>query len=146
MNGRDLPDNNHGGYALVEIILSIGILAVVGMYVVELFVLAGATQSKAYDLDAACTVTQNTIEKALGGYVFAGDRYYNGNWNEAPGFSEDGFTMTALLNETYPPTYTVSVFKNGNYVSYTDDRKNAGQPLFSMSVILEPVWDLGVDG
>lgn len=127
---------NQDGYALVEIILSIGILAIVGLYVIEMFVLAGTTQSKARDLDTACLLAQTAVEDARAGNVFLGDRYYSDKWIEVADFREDGFTLSAHILETYPPQYSVAVYKNGEYVFFTGEHEDAGEPLFSLDVAL----------
>ncbi len=124
------------GYALVEIIMAIGILAIVGLYVVEMFVLAATTQSKARDLDSACLLAQTTVEDARSGDVFLGEKYYSDKWLEIPDRRDDGFTLSASITDPSLNKYTVSIYKNGEYFRFADDNESSGDPLFSLGVTL----------
>jgi type II secretory pathway pseudopilin PulG len=71
-----------GGYALIEIILSIGVLAIVSMTVVQMFALAANVQKRARDTDVAARHAQSVIET----YRVTQDTpppvtYYDESWN-----------------------------------------------------------------
>lgn len=134
---------NQDGYALVEIIMAIGILAVVGLYVIEMFVLAGTMQSKAQDLDSACLLAQTAVEDARAGDAFIGDKHYNDKWVEVSDRREDGFTLSAVLLEESPRRYKVSVFKNGKYVYFTGGDAKAGEEIYSLGITLYEEGEAG---
>ncbi len=105
-----------GGYALVEIIMAIGILAVVSMYFMNMFVLADNTQAHAKDLDAACTLAQTAMETMRAGGP-GGTSYFDADWNEADSYDPDGFTLSRSFMESTPPRLVVRVDKNLPYLN-----------------------------
>lgn len=130
------PVRNQDGYALVEIIMAIGILALVSLYVIEMFVLAATTQSKARDLDMACLLSQTALEEARAGRVETGERYFSDKWIEVADRRDDGFTLSAALEETYPPRYVVRVYKNSEYVYFTGEERDSGEPVYTIGITL----------
>ena len=103
------------GFTLVEIIISIGVLAVVSAFVMQLFIGSSNVQVKARDLDQASMQAQAALEyyKAFGGCdpgedsggflrggfyseegdVFSLQLYYDINWNRKDYQDSEGFTL-----------------------------------------------------
>jgi len=71
----------NGGYALIEIILSIGVLAIVSMTVLQMFTLASDIQKRARDVDMAALEAQTEAEWFHVHGIYAGATYYDDNWN-----------------------------------------------------------------
>ncbi len=136
---------NPKGFALVEIIIAIGVLAVVSMFVVRLFVLAANTQNRARDLDHACFEAQTAVEtyklygtlssqeaRALWNVIArpkmsgTGTIYtvfYGKDWAPAEAPQENGFTLVFTVTETPPDDglgvwedIRVAVYKNSAYL------------------------------
>ena len=112
---------NDRGFALVEIILGIGVLALVGLVVVQMFIAAANTQNKARDLDNAVTEAQSAAEflRATGEMH---DRHYDRDWNRAENPDSDGFSLEVTVREIYPPVLVVRVYKNSPYPAQPDGR------------------------
>ena len=120
------------GLAMVEIIIAIGVLAVVSMFVVEMFVRAANLENKARDLDHAAAQVQTAIEGYRGldaqADTPAALYVFDAEWN--PAFTDDvqGFTMTVTSavewvqpsGENAAPyamrTVEATVYKNAPYL------------------------------
>ena len=101
-------------FALAEMIVAIGALAIVGIVVMQLFVQAAAWESRARDLDMACFETQGVIETLkvsgdpddIGSILREGAMrisdgewvlYFDDEWNAAAAEPERGFIMSISI-------------------------------------------------
>lgn len=83
------------GFTLIEMIISLAILVVVGGFVLQLFITAGNTAQKAYDLDKAVSHAVTAVEAFKGGSEpFA---LLNEAWAAGAQVQQDGGSMVNLI-------------------------------------------------
>jgi type II secretory pathway pseudopilin PulG len=103
----------NAGYALIEIILSIGVLAIVSMTVVQMFALAANVQKRARDTDVGARHAQSVIETyRVTKQVPPPITYYDESWNPS---SEDdaSYQVLVTLSGTDLETIEVTVERYG---------------------------------
>ena len=109
------------GFTLVEIIVSIGILAVVSLFVLEMFLRSMNTEKRASDYDNASSYCQTVLEyyktygtcdpavsdlDICGNWSFSDEEdgsfvmymHFDKNWKPVPAYDYEGYTVTALAD------------------------------------------------
>ena len=118
MNKAKKAAKSRGGYALIEIILAIGVLAIVSMVVLQMFALASDVQKRATDTDQASLLAQSTVERyRLHGDV-AGQSFYDDQWAPVADGDRAAYVMTFQTQDAGTVTeITVSIRRYGKNVS-----------------------------
>ncbi len=114
-----LPSNQRG-FALVEIIIAIGVLAVVSMFILQMFVRSANLANKAHDKDMACFEAQGVVEQLKAtlepvsqksGQVYAltrvaddvWERYYDSSWAATAQKPDKGFVLRVEIKNAPRP-------------------------------------------
>lgn len=85
---------------MVEIIIAIGVLAVVSMFVLQLYVKASNIERKAHDLDIACVTAQTLMERCKASGRYAADEiYYDANWEQIDTEEQSEYVVTMEVSQ-----------------------------------------------
>lgn len=102
--------------SMVEIIIAIGVLAVVSMFVIQLFVKASNIEQKAHDLDIACIEAQTLMEQTKATGSFRPQIHYDKEWTEVQQKDINGFTISMSIKTDGPLNIIdIVVQKNSPY-------------------------------
>ncbi len=112
---------SHRSFALVEIIIAIGVLAVVSMFILQMFVRAANFENKARDKDMACFEAQNAVElyKTNRAPMASGlsegrtarrlsaghwELYYDSDWRPVAEKQDKGFVLSFVVSAGVHPS------------------------------------------
>jgi prepilin-type N-terminal cleavage/methylation domain-containing protein len=127
---------NSKGFTLVELIISIGIIAIISSSILQLFITAGNLNRKAYDIDKCVMLSESIIEQFKSGNTpidvksidimkkafYSGDNknfkltlYLDSEWKEAKKLAETREadvlrTASYILKVAVKPTLNKGVF------------------------------------
>ena len=117
------------GFALVEMVICIGVLAIVSMFVVRMFVTAANTANRAQDLDIASTIVQTAAEQYKADNGVPAQAWYDAHWNLVPEEDPQGFSLQAEALDNVPHRIRITVRKLSPYL-LQDEAKT----IFSLEV------------
>ena len=80
--------------AMVELIIAIGVLALVSTFVIRLFVQASNLALRSQDMDIAVNKAQSLMEIYKAERKISQPQYYDADWNSVEKEDAKGFTLT----------------------------------------------------
>ncbi len=128
----------NSGIALIEIILSIGVLAVVSLIVVQMFTLSSHVQQRAVNTDTASLLAQSAIEAFRLNGIAPSSTFYGSDWTAAEKDNAAFIMVTEITQADKPDIQNISVslYEVEAYFETTDNAES----IFELSAA---VWQGG---
>ena len=101
--GFRMSGKSEKGFTLLEVIMSVAVVSIVSVFILEMFVVSGRVNKKAFETDNASMICMGTVEAFKSGTAPDGgyrEAYYDGDWKTAAAAADAEYILKiTVFNE-----------------------------------------------